>query len=529
MDIFSIVIALFVGAAGAAGGFFVSQQKAKDSEKAATGRGNALLKEAEQRAATLELDAKNRAEKIAAESEKLQAAASAEKERAEKGLEGARAEAANMREKLDAAAEDIREKERQQLARETRLDEKETKLDAAKASLEAAEKEASEKTAAAAGALERAAALSKEEAKKELLAAIEKENGDLIAKKIAEGDRLSEAAFEERARGMIANAIQRLASEVSGELTASLVPLPNDDLKGKIIGREGRNITAFEMATGVDVVVDDTPGAVIISGFDLVRREIAKRALARLIKDGRMHPARIEEEVAKQRAGLDREIEKMGADAAAEVGVLGLPKEIHYLLGRLNFRTSYGQNNLKHAKEVARIGAMLATELGADVAISKAACLVHDLGKALTHEIEGPHALISGEQLRKYGVDERIAAAAEAHHEDVPIETIEAQIVQAADAISGARVGARSETSEEYIQRLKDIERIATTEKGVEKAFAIAAGRELRVFVKPQEIDDIGSLKTARAVANKIEKDLSYPGQVKVTVIRETRAVEYAK
>ncbi|MCA9332993.1 ribonuclease Y, partial [Candidatus Saccharibacteria bacterium] len=313
------------------------------------------------------------------------------------------------------------------------------------------------------------------------------------------------------------------------ERTISSLKLEDEEMKGRIIGKEGRNIQALQRATGVDIMVDDTPGMIILSSFDPVRREVARQALEMLMKDGRIHPGRIEEVVEKAQKNVQKDVLRAGEDAAREVGIIGIPKEILQLLGELKYRTSYGQNVLKHSTEMAHIAGIIAEELNADVKTAKYAALVHDLGKALTHKMEGKHHHISGEMLRKYGAPEEVAHAAEAHHDDMEATTVEALIVRVVDAISAARPGARNISAENFAERMKDLENTALSFGGIDKAYAISAGREIRVFVKPTDIDDLGSIKLARDIATKIESTMQYPGTIKVNVIRETRAVEFAK
>jgi ribonuclease Y len=313
------------------------------------------------------------------------------------------------------------------------------------------------------------------------------------------------------------------------EVTTSVVPLPSDEMKGRIIGRNGRNIHAFEQAAGVDVIVDDTPEAVTISCFDSVRREVARRALARLIQDGRIHPAHIEKILKTEQKEVDRTIVEAGEQAAYEAGVPGLHPEIIKTLGRLKYRTSYGQNQLAHAVETAQLAAVIAAELGADVEVSRAGALLHDLGKAIDHNVEGTHAMIGAELAKRYGVNAKVINAIASHHHEIEQETVEAAIVEAADAISGARPGARRESLEQYIKRVRSLEEIANSQKGVTQSYALQAGREVRIFVQPEDIDDLDSVRLARDIARKIEETMQYPGQIKVTVIRETRAVDYAK
>jgi ribonuclease Y len=355
---------------------------------------------------------------------------------------------------------------------------------------------------------------------------------ELRKAKIAEVERVSGMTSQE-ARDLLlrvlATTMQRLMNDVVTETTVSVVPIPSDDMKGRIIGREGRNIRALESATGVDLIIDDTPDAVTLSAFDPVRREIARVALTKLVMDGRIHPTRIEEVVDKARQEVDASVKTAGEQAAIEAGCPGLHPEILKTLGRLKYRTSYGQNQIKHAVESAFIAAMIAEEVGADVNVARRGALLHDLGKAIDHEIEGTHAMLGGELAKRYNVSPAVVHCIEAHHEEIEVETTEAVIVQIADAISGSRPGARRETLELYIKRLEALEGIATSFDGVEKAFAIQAGREIRIIVKPDEIDDLDSLRLARDVSKKIEESLEYPGQIKITVVRETRATEYAR
>lgn len=377
--------------------------------------------------------------------------------------------------------------------------------------------------------LEKIAGMNKDEAKKVLLNVVEKEGKEDLLKKIKEVETYVKDNADEKAREIVLSAMQRIAAETASENTVSTVALPSDEMKGRIIGREGRNIQAFEKVTGVDLLIDDTPEAVVLSTFDPIRRQVAKVTLEALIADGRIHPARIEEAYAKAKEVVAADIKKAGEEAAIEVGVAGLPPEISRILGRLKYRTSYGQNQLHHAVEVAKIAALLADEIGADAALAKKAGLLHDLGKAVDHEVPGSHAVISADIARKYKLPADLIHAIEAHHEDVEIKTKEAAIVQIADAISSARPGARRESTESYIKRLEELERVANSFEGVEKSFAIQAGREVRVLVQPEEIDDLASAKLAKEIARKIEEEVQYPGQVKVQVIREVRAVEYAK
>jgi len=377
--------------------------------------------------------------------------------------------------------------------------------------------------------LEKLSGLTHEEARQILLNNVEKEitRESVILIKNIESKAKEEA--EKKAREIITYAIQKCAADHVAETTVSVVSLPNDEMKGRIIGREGRNIRTLETLTGIDLIIDDTPEAVILSGFDPIRREVARIALEKLILDGRIHPARIEEMVEKARVEVDNTIREEGEQATFDTGIHGLHPEIIKLLGRLKFRTSYGQNVLKHSVEVSHLAGIMAQELGADVKIAKRAGLLHDIGKAVDHEVEGPHVAIGVDILRKYKESPLVIHAIEAHHEDVEAETIEAVLVQAADAISAARPGARRETLESYIKRLETLEEIANSFTGIEKSFAIQAGREIRIMVKPEEIDDIEMFNISRSIAKKIEEELEYPGQIKINVIRETRSIEYAK
>lgn len=377
--------------------------------------------------------------------------------------------------------------------------------------------------------LEKIAKLSKADASDKLMQMTERDIRNDLLGLIEKLQNEARDNAEEKAAVILTTAMERMASEVTAERTVTSIKLEDDEMKGRIIGKEGRNIQALQRATGVDIMVDDTPGYVVLSSFDPVRREVARQTLEMLMKDGRIHPGRIEEVVAKAQKQVEKDVVKAGEDAAREVGVIGIPKEILQLLGELKYRTSYGQNVLKHSTEMAHIAAVVAEEVGADVKTAKYAALVHDIGKALTHKMEGKHHHISGEILRKYGAPEEIALAAEQHHDDVEATTVEALVVRTVDAISAARPGARNISAENFAERMKDLENVANSFKGIEKSYAISAGREVRVFVKPQSIDDLSAIKLARDIATKIESTMQYPGTIKVNVIRETRAVEFAK
>lgn len=377
--------------------------------------------------------------------------------------------------------------------------------------------------------LEKIAKLDKKEAAEKLMQMTERDiRGDLTGL-IAKMQIEAEETAEDQAALIIATAMERMSSEVTAERTVTSVKLEDEEMKGRIIGKEGRNIQALQRATGVDIMVDDTPGYIVLSSFDPVRREVARIALELLLKDGRVHPGRIEEVVEKAQKQVEKDVVRAGEDAAREVGVIGIPKDVLHLLGELRYRTSYGQNVLKHSTEMAHIAGIIAEELGADVKIAKYAALVHDLGKALSHKMEGKHHHISGEMLRKYGAPEAVALAAEQHHDDVEATSVEALIVRVCDAISASRPGARNISAENFVERMKDLENIANSFTGIEKSYAISAGREVRVFVRPQQVDDLTAIRLARDIATKIESSMNYPGTIKVNVIRETRAIEFAK
>lgn len=406
--------------------------------------------------------------------------------------------------------------------REQTLNKRQSRLDKQQADLTQLEEER-------AAELQRIAQMSIEEARRELMQIAEQEARNDVARIIRQVEAEAKEEAESRAREVISMTVQRLASEQVSEIAVSVIPLPSDELKGRIIGRNGRNIRAFELAAGVDVIVDDTPEAITISSFDPIRREIAKRSMAKLVVDGRIHPARIEKLVEDSRAELDAVIRQEGERAAYEVGVPGLHPEIIKLLGRLKYRSSYGQNMHAHAIESAHIAGMIAAELGADVMVAKAGGLLHDIGKAIDHEVEGTHAQIGAEIAKRYGLHPKVVNAIASHHHEVEQEYVESYIVEAADAISGARPGARRESLESYVRRVRTLEEIANSFTGVEQSYALQAGREVRIIVRPDEIDDLKALQLSRDIARKIEESMQYPGQIKVQVIRETRAVEFAR
>lgn len=378
-------------------------------------------------------------------------------------------------------------------------------------------------------ALEKVSKLNQEEAKEELKKELEEEFSSYFAEQIKAKKEQMEEDVEEKAKDLMAQAMQRYASETATESTATVVQLPSDDVKGKIIGKEGRNINAFEMATGVDVIIDDTPGVIVISGYDLARRYVAKLAMEKLIQDGRIQPAKIEEIVLKMKEQVGKMMLEFGKRATEELGIAGFPQDLLKIIGRLRFRTSYGQNVLKHSVEMAHVGRMLAEEIGADVRTVVEGCLLHDIGKALDHEVAGTHVEIGVEICKRYKIRPEVIHCVAAHHEDIPMETPEAFIVAAADAISGARPGARRESIEEYFKRLRELEEVAKGFTGVSRAFALSAGREIRVFVDTEHVNDLEQQKLAKDIAQKIEKELTYPGVIKVNVIRERRVEELAK
>lgn len=465
------------------------------------------------------LAAKEEAKKITADAEA----------KTQKTLEDARAE---IKEKEDK----IRQTEARLIKKEDLLDKRQSDIDkevemikVRVAEIKTIREKADKLELDRLAALEKIAQLTAAEAKEQIFKIVEKQSAEDIMVRMNKLDAQGEEMLDKKAKDILAISIQRLASSVSQDALSTMVEIPNDDVKGKIIGKEGRNIKAFERVTGVEVMVDDTPGAITISSFDPVRRHVAANALRELIKDGRIQPAKIESVVEKARQDINKTIKEKGEQAAYECGVLGLDPRILLILGRLHFRTSYGQNVLQHSIEMAHIAGMIAEELKANVQVAKAGALLHDIGKALDHEVAGTHVEIGRRILQKFNAPEEVIKAMQAHHEEYPYETIESRIVQTADAISGSRPGARRDNVENYIKRLTELEALANSFKGIEKSYALQAGREIRIFVKPEEIGDIEAKNLARDIALKIEKDLKYPGEIKVNVIRETRTVEFAR
>ncbi len=465
------------------------------------------------------LTAKEEAKKITAEAE----------EKANKFLEQARHEIKEKEDKVQQLEnrlikkEDILDKRQLDIDKEVEIIK--TRVAEIKAIREQTEKLEAEKLER----LQKISGMTEDEARQEIIKTTEKNHEQDILARIHKLEQSGEEILEGKAKDILATSIQRLANSVAGDMMSTSITIPNDEIKGKIIGKEGRNIKAFERMTGVEVIVDDTPGNITISSFDPVRRHVAKLALEELIKDGRIQPAKIEKLVQEAQESINRTIKEKGEQAAYECGVIGLDPRILLILGRLYFRTSYGQNVLEHSIEMSHIAGMIAEEIGANVAVAKAGALLHDIGKALDHEVVGTHVEIGRRILQKFGANEEIVKAMQAHHEEYPYETVESRIVQTADAISGARPGARRDSIENYLKRLGDLEAIANGFQGVEKSYALQAGREIRVFVTPEKMTDLESKNLARDIAIKIEKELKYPGEIKVTVIRETRSIEFAR
>jgi len=505
----AVVISVLVGAAlGYLARKTLAEAKIESAELAAKRIVEEAEKEAEAAKREILLEAKEEAHRLRNEIEQEERTRRAELQRTERRLLQKEESLDRKLEALERKEESITRKERE---------------------LEAAKEELARLHAEQRAELQRISGLSSEEAKALLLKDIENEIRHEAAVMIRDIEAQAKEEADRRAREIVAAAIQRCAADHVAETSVSVVSLPNDEMKGRIIGREGRNIRALETLTGIDLIIDDTPEAVILSGFDPVRREIAKVALEKLISDGRIHPARIEEMVEKAQKEVEAIIKEEGESAAIEAGVHGLHPELIRLLGRLKFRSSFGQNVLKHSLEVAHLAAGMAAELGANIAVAKRAGLLHDIGKAVDHEVEGPHVQIGVDLARKYRESPEVIHAIATHHGDEEPKTIEAVLVQAADAISAARPGARRETLEAYIKRLTKLEEVADSFDGVEKAYAIQAGREIRIMVKPEKIDDLAAVRLARDSVKQLEEELEYPGQIKVTVIRETRVVDYAK
>ncbi len=508
MNLTILAIGFFCLAIGIFLGYYTRQTIAKKQLNTAEGKASKMIEEAEKSAQEILLDSKSKAVNILEEAKKKE--------------QDRESQIMRLEERLDKREETLEKKiveiEKEQNILRKKADE-----------IRQIRKEAEETRRQELKRLEKIAGLSKEEAKKVLIQLTEEESRELLAKKlkVLENDGLED--LNKKAKEIMTQAIQKYAGSHAADVTTSTISISSDEVKGRIIGREGRNIKALERLTGVEIIVDDTPEAIVISGFDPIRREIAKITLEKLISDGRIHPTKIEEAVEFAKNEINNKVKEAGEAAAYDVGIVGIDPKLIQILGRLRYRTSYGQNALLHSLEVAHLSGALAAELGADVNLAKKAGLLHDIGKAIDHEVQGTHVEIGIKILQKFSMGKDIVDTMKAHHEDYPFENAESMIVAAADAISASRPGARKDTLENYLKRLEDLENVANSFEEVEKTYAIQAGREIRVFVKPDKIDDYGSIKLSRAIADKIERELKYPGEIKVNVIRETRAVEYAK
>jgi len=512
MPVYVYVLLLVVAAVAVAGGFGVAFLLLRRRQ---SNGGHVLELKAQQ--AVLEAETQAKEKLLEAKEEAVKVRTAAEQEAREYRVQSQQLEKRLLQkeENLDRKGEDLNHRERELVNQQKALDDIKAKLEE---SYRQQEQE-----------LQRVANMTRQEAQGILMAQVEQDLRNEVARKVREAELSARDESERRAREIVTESIQRIAADQTAEVSVSVLPLPTDELKGRIIGKEGRNIRALQQATGIDLIVDDTPEAVIISGFDPVRREVARVALNKLIVDGRIHPARIEEIVAKSRQEVLQRVKEEGEAAVLELGLQGLHPEVVRHLGILRFRTSYGQQVLNHSKEVAHLAAMMASEIGADVRIAKLSGLLHDIGKAIDHEVEGSHAVIGADLLQRHSVPAPVVHAVRAHHYDEEPHTIEALLLIAADAISAARPGARRESLEAYVKRLEKLEEIANSFQGVQQSYAIQAGREVRILVKPEQIDDTAAQLMARDIAKRIESELSFPGQIRVTVVRETRAVEYAK
>ncbi len=503
------IVLLIVGIAGGTGiGFVIRQSIAKGKAASAEAKANKIIDDAKAKEKDLLLRAKEKSIAVIDEAKKEE--------------HDRRRNIADLENRLSKREEAVEKRYLELDSKREELIKKAEKVKEIKKQLEDLKQEQLEK-------LEKVAGFSREKAKDVLIQNVEKDMKDVVASRIEKLEREGEERFEGKAREILNLAIQKIASSHTSETTATTVALPSDEMKGRIIGREGRNIKAIENLTGVEIVVDDTPEAIVISGFSPIRRQIAKMALEKLIHDGRIHPTRIEEAVKEAKETVAKHVKEAGEAVVYDLGITGVDPKLVQLIGRLKFRTSYGQNVLKHTLEVAHLAGIIAGELGLNVRLAKEAGLFHDIGKAVDHEVEGTHTEIGAKLLKKFGIDEKVIKTAMAHHEDIPYETPEARVVQAADAISSSRPGARRDSYEDYIKRLGDLEKIASGFDGVDKTYAIQAGREIRVFVKPNEIDDSKSKILAKDIAERIEEDLKYPGEIKVHVIRETRVIDFAR
>ncbi|MDO8560844.1 MAG: ribonuclease Y [bacterium] len=502
-----LFIVLSLGA-GIGIGYIIRQLIAQKRKNSIEARLKKLVEDAKREAQEVTLESKNKAVKILEEAQK-------ESRTLTDDLRKAESRVRSREEVLDKRFFELDERQKE-------LETKVERVKSVKTEIEILKEEASKK-------LETVAGMTREDAKTALIKNMEKESGEDMMVRLRKLETSGLEELERKAKDILASIIQRLATSTTSEVTTTSVNITSDDLKGKIIGREGRNIRAFERAAGVEIIVDDTPGAIIISGFDPVRRHIAKLAMENLIADGRIQPARIEEFVEKAKIDIDKQIREAGKAAAYEIGAFDIDERLLNLIGRLKFRTSYGQNVLLHSVEMAHIAGMLAEELGADKAIAQKGALIHDIGKAVDHEVQGTHVEIGRKILQKFAVDNRLIQAMQSHHEEYPYETLESIIVQVADAVSASRPGARRDSVENYLKRLQDLEAIANSFDGVEKSYAIQAGREIRVFVTPEKIGDMEARNLARQIALRVENELKYPGEIKVHVIRETRVIDFAR
>lgn len=505
MDIIAIVIAAIVGIGAGAGGIFAYNKKKENGGK---NKADDLIRKAKHEAGDIVLEAKKEASKIASQSQ---------------------AEEAERRKEWKRTENRLMERETSLDGKLDQLEKKAERLNKSEKELEDLKNEVRDIRIKQHEKLEKIAALSKTEAREKLMKMTENDIKQDLVNLVAKEQKEIKHDVDETAQSILLTAMERMSSEVTADRTITALKLPDDEMKGRIIGKEGRNIQALQRATGVDIMVDDTPGMVVLSSFDPIRRQVARYALERLMKDGRINPSSIEDAVSKAEKEIEKEVVRAGEDAVREVGLVGIPRELVHLIGELKFRTSYGQNVLLHSIEMAHIAGMIAEEIGADKRIAKTAALMHDMGKAVTHKIEGKHADIGAELAKKYGMSDEIVHAIAAHHDDIEPTTPEAVIIKICDSISAARPGARNISAENFAERMRDLENIATSFPGIDKAYAISAGREVRVIVEPKQIDDLTALKLARDIADKIEATMSYPGVIKVNVIRETRAIEYAK
>lgn len=505
MEIAIAIVAAIIGIGAGAGGVFAYNKK---NEKGGKNKADDLVRKAKREAQDIVMEARKEASEIDEKSKVEENERRKEWKRTENRL-------AERETALDSKLDQI-EKKTENLIKQ------EKEIEALKGEIRDIRTKQHEK-------LEKIAGLSKADAKEKLMKMTENDIKQDLMELVAKEQKEIKHDVDETAQSILLTAMERMSSEVTADRTITALKLPDDEMKGRIIGKEGRNIQALQRATGVDIMVDDTPGMVVLSSFDPIRRQVARYALERLMKDGRINPSSIEEAVAKAEKEIEKEVVRAGEDAVREVGLVGIPRELVHLIGELKFRTSYGQNVLLHSIEMAHIAGMIAEEIGADKRVAKTAALMHDMGKAVTHKIEGKHADIGAELAKKYGMSDEIVHAIAAHHDDIEPTTPEAVIIKICDAISAARPGARNISAENFAERMRDLENIATSFPGIDKAYAISAGREIRVIVEPKQIDDLTALKLARDIADKIEATMSYPGVIKVNVIRETRAIEYAK